>query len=88
MCPEQTGNEVDLGICHIKYGAAGDIVAWSVHVAVARQPVYIPVCAVCAPRVDTFQNRREIRMALLMYCGISVYDMITSRTMRVIWDVY
>lgn len=53
----------------------------------ARQPVYISVCAVCAPRVDTFQNGREIRMALLMYCGISVYDMITSRTMRVIWDV-
>lgn len=52
--------------------------------AVVHQSVYIPICAVC---VGIFQNGREIRIALLMYCRISVYDMITLRAMRVIWDV-
>lgn len=30
---------------------------------------------------------RGIKVALMMYCVTSFYDTITSRTMRVIWDV-
>lgn len=35
-----------------------------------------------------FRARRGIRIALLMYRGISVYAVRTSRAVRVIWDVY
>lgn len=35
-----------------------------------------------------FRAGREIRIALLLYCVISVYDVITSRIMGVIWDEY
>lgn len=35
-----------------------------------------------------FRAGRRIRIAFVAVCGISVYEMITSRTMKVIWDVY
>ena len=42
----------------------------------------------CVPiMVLFFEAGRGIGIALLLHCEISPYDMITSRAMRVIWDV-
>lgn len=35
-----------------------------------------------------FKAGRRIRISLLLYCVISSYNMIISRAMRIIWDVY
>lgn len=45
--------------------------------------VYISIYVLCAHQDGFFQ----LKIALLMYCELSVYDMITSRAMRIIWDV-
>lgn len=35
-----------------------------------------------------FRAGRRIRIALLLYCVIAAYDIITSGEVRVIWDVH
>lgn len=49
--------------------------------------VYIPIYTICALHGGIFRAGRGTRIALLLHCAISAYNMITTRTMKVIWDV-
>lgn len=98
---EWIGNKFHLSICPIRFRANGlnvvcvylskcangHNVVCSVCVSVLPKPVYVSIDVLCSHEGSLFQ----IRIALLMYVDCMnqshVYDMITSRAMRIIWDI-
>lgn len=62
----------DLSICCIRSRATGHNVAWSVHVVVVPNPVYIPIHAICVPHGNFRSRERDQNCFVAALCNISL----------------